>query len=470
MDDEHQDIIPIDIPKNDIELFLESLELKFNYDYKDYLKMNAKILHDTDKLELNFFITLFEDTELNPFDEEVIFNIEFIENEQPYVQIISNFIRPTMYDIKNYYLCLSSEYHYIFNQSQLAKCQLVLEEMISNIKNFIYYIKDCESLKIYIYFGEYNYGHVYHINDFMRNSNKLDFFRINQVIGEDFYDKILYIICTEINFIVFGPLENNKSLCKILFYIKLSDIEFNFEEIGYCYDKREIKKRLKIIINESKNRNIFNAINYEGNYNNKIKIIKLSSLNDTKNNSINILGKSVFDKDINISKNITQNKNKKRNSQILNSITTNILNEQNASKNKFEFLFFFKDESDENEPLILQNQYLFFKKFLAKKGVLDDIKFDNIILPYRLLFCHPIKDKENKKIILKVKDEIDKLIDLNEKIYEKYKSRKKELEKKRAKKSIKNIIYLCSKISGALFDDNKINNYLDKMRKYATII
>ena len=331
MDDELQDIIPIDIPKNDIELFLESLELKFNYDYKDYLKMNAKVLHDTDKLQLNFIIALFEDTELNPYDDEVKFNIEFIENEQPYVQIISNFIRPTMYDIKNYYLCLSSEYHYIFNQSQLAKCQLVLEEMISNIKNFIYYIKDCESLKIYIYFGEYNYGHVYHINDFMRNSNKLDFFRINQVIGEDFYDKILYIICTEINFIVFGPLENNKSLCKILFYIKLSEVEFSFEEIGYCFDKKEIKKRLKITVNikiDNKKRKSINNINDEKSYNNKIKIIKLSSLNDNENNYINILGKTDFDNDLNKSKTVTQNKNKnkKRNSQIFNSITSNILN------------------------------------------------------------------------------------------------------------------------------------------------
>ena len=84
----------------------------------------------------------------------------------------------------------------------------------------------------------------------MKNRNNIDFFRINQIKGENIYDNFYYIICTEIYFIVFEPLENDKSLGKILFYHKLSDIEFHYEEVGYSTDKNEVKKRLKIIIFE----------------------------------------------------------------------------------------------------------------------------------------------------------------------------------------------------------------------------
>ena len=69
-----------------------------------------------------------------------------------------------------------------------------------------------------------------------------------------------------------------------------------------------------------------------------------------------------------------------------------------------------------------------------------------------------------------MKDDIDKLIEYDEKIFEKYKDSKKEYDQKRKIKSVNNIIFLCSKISGALSEDDTINNYLDKMRNYALIL
>ena len=173
MDDEYKDYTPIDAPLNENELFIESLCLKLNSDYNDYLKINGKILHSTNKLNLSFDILLYDDTEINPFEEEIKLNIEFIENERPYIQILSNFLRPTMYDIKNYYFCLSSKLKYIFKSSDLANCQLILEEIMSNIGYFINHIKDSESFKIVIYFGEYEINHIYHINDFLRNSQRI---------------------------------------------------------------------------------------------------------------------------------------------------------------------------------------------------------------------------------------------------------------------------------------------------------
>ena len=475
MDDEYlqyKDYIPIEIPKNDYELFIETLETKINGDYNDYLKMNAKVLHDTDKLNLNFIITIYEETSLNPFEDEIIFYIEFIDGERPYVQIISNFITPTMYDYRNYFLCLSKKFNYVFKKSKLAECQITLEELVSNIKYFLYYLKDCENFKTYIYFGEYDTNHVYHINDFMRN-NKINFFKINQIKDYQFYDKILYVICTEIYFIVFEPIESNKALGIILFYNQLSEIEFNFEEVGYIYDKKEMKKRLKVIVSKTNHRILFKESDDEIKSSNKVKIMKLSQLHNSlkkpfktfKTDSISI-EKNINDK--NIKKHKKSQKLSKSNRQ---SIQNNIINEDSTydSNNNFEFLFVYKDEDDDNEVVILQNQYILFKQLIAKKSVLEDIGYANIISTYRLLFGHPFKINESKNLLRKIKEEIDKLIDYNKKLCEKYKDSKKEFDKKRIKKIINNIIYLCTKITGSLYEEDKINSYINIMRNYAEI-
>ena len=69
-----------------------------------------------------------------------------------------------------------------------------------------------------------------------------------------------------------------------------------------------------------------------------------------------------------------------------------------------------------------------------------------------------------------MKDEFDRLIEYNEKLFEKYKDSKNEFDQKIKVKSVNNIIFLCSKISGILSEDDTINDYLDKMRKYAVIL
>ena len=470
MDDEYD--IPIEIPKNDYELFIESLELKLNKEYSDYLIVNAKVLHDSEKINLNFKILIYEDTKMNPFENDILFNVEYIHGEQPYIQILSNFIRPTMYDFKNYYLCLSSKFDYIFNSTSLSYCQLSIEEIVSNIKYFLYHIKELDNFKIFMYFGEYNMDHIYQMNDFMRNSEKIDFFRVNQIKEDQFIDKILYIVCTEIYFIVFEPVESNKSLGKILFYSKLSELEFHFEEIGYSIDKKEMKKRLKIVVFDNKNRILFNDSNYEYKYNTKVQLFKLSTLNHYINNTINISSKVEY---LNLEKN-TNSKTRKNSKTYKNKINLNsnpnIINDNSeisySSKNTFEFLFLYKDEYDGNETLILQNQYVLFKKFISKQKILDDIGYPSVISFYGLLFGHKMKPKILNESLPKTKEEFDKLINYNEKLYEKYKDSKKEFDKKRIKILVKNIIFLCSTITGLLSEDNEINLYIDLMRKYAT--
>ena len=151
--------------------------------------------------------------------------------------------------------------------------------------------------------------------------------------------------------------------------------------------------------------------------------------------------------------------------------TNNIIKiEDYNSKNTFEFSFINFKEDEDNDTLVLQNEYTLFKKFIIRKEIFANIKYNSIITPYRLLFGHSLNQNEKIASIRKMKDDIDKLIDYNEKLFEKYKDSKKEFDQKRKIKSVNNIIFLCSKISGTLSEDDTINNYLDKMRKYAVIL
>ena len=489
-ENEYEDIIPIDMPKNQFELFVETLEFRINQNYN--VKINGKLLHDTEKINIHFDSLLYDNSEINPFDEEIEISIDFFEDEIPYVQIMSNFHNPTFYDIKNYYLCLSSNQNYIFKKSRLDYCQLALEEIFSNMKYFLYHIKECDQMKTFIYFGEYNYDHIYHINNFLRNSEKIDFYRINRIKDNKFYDKMLYIICTELYIIAFDPIEENKSLGRILFYTKLSDTEFHFEEIGFSIDKGEPQKRLKVILVDTKNRLFFRESNEEIKSSSKVNLIKINSgkkkhkdKHKEKRNNKDNDPEDNSEKTDDIS-HYSENKikkgsfkTKKRNSEILKldmekiekpQISNNIIKKEDyISKNTFEFSFINFKEDENNDPLVLQNDYTLFKKFIIRKEIFTNIKYNSIITPYRLLFGHSLAQKEKNISIKKMKDDIDKLIDYNEKLFEKYKDSKKEFDKKRKVKSVNNIIFLCSKISGVLSEDDTINVYLDKMRKYAVI-
>ena len=489
-DNDNANIIPINLPKNQFELFIETLEYRINQNYN--VKINGKMLHDTEKINIHFDALLYDNSEINPFDEEIELSIDFFEDEIPYVQIMSNFHNPTFYDIKNYYLCLSSNQNYIFKKSRLDYCQLALEEIFSNMKYFLYHIRECDQMKTFIYFGEYNYDHIYHINNFLRNSEKIDFYRINRIKDNKFYDKMLYIICTELFIIAFVPIEENKSLGRILFYTKLSDTEFHFEEIGFSIDKAEPKKRLKVILVDTKNRLFFRESNEEIKSNSKVNLIKINSDkkkhkekrnnkdSDTEEDSENTDDISHYYEN-KIKKGSF--KKKKRNSEILKidkekldkvekaQTTNNIIKiEDYNSKNTFEFSFINFKEDEDNDTLVLQNEYTLFKKFIIRKEIFANIKYNSIITPYRLLFGHSLNQNEKIASIRKMKDDIDKLIDYNEKLFEKYKDSKKEFDQKRKIKSVNNIIFLCSKISGTLSEDDTINNYLDKMRKYAVIL
>lgn len=465
------EISEISEEEQDYILFIESLELKLNKQYKNIIKLQGKLLHETENINILFDVFLYKSTEINPFEADIEISIEFIENEAPYVQIMTNFLEPTLYDIKNYFLCLSKKKDYIFQSKYMGKCQIVFLEIISNMQIFLYHLYNCELFKTFVYFGEYNMNHIYHINNFLQNNEIIDFFRINRIDNEKFYEKILYIIITELHLIVFEPNDNNKSLCKILFYKKLSEIFINCEEVKYS-TKDKTTKKLKVSIKDIKNNILFIKKHDKNMINDKIKILKKdnnskSNQDIPKSNEIIINEKNYKIADSN--KKEKQEDNYDNKFKTLNSNQSILNNNQNNSYNKFEFLFINEEEKDDLKFENLKKEYENYKKFEQKKKILLENQYQNIISAYWLIFNYLNDLNKNGYSLQENIDEIDKLIEYNEKLFNKYSKRKTNVDKKILNNAINNIIFLCTEITSTLINekDNIINNYVEKIRKYS---
>ena len=465
------EISEISEEEQDYILFIESLELKLNKQYKNIIKLQGKLLHETENINILFDVFLYKSTEINPFEADIEISIEFIENEAPYVQIMTNFLEPTLYDIKNYFLCLSKKKDYIFQSKYMGKCQIVFLEIISNMQIFLYHLYNCELFKTFVYFGEYNMNHIYHINNFLQNNEIIDFFRINRIDNEKFYEKILYIIITELHLIVFEPNDNNKSLCKILFYKKLSEIFINCEEVKYS-TKDKTTKKLKVSIKDIKNNILFIKKHDKNMISDKIKILKKdnnskSNQDIPKSNEIIINEKNYKIADSN--KKEKQEDNYDNKFKTLNSNQSILNNNQNNSYNKFEFLFINEEEKDDLKFENLKKEYENYKKFEQKKKVLVENEYQNIISAYWLIFNYLNDLNKNGYSLQENIDEIDKLIEYNEKLFNKYSKRKTNVDKKILNNAINNIIFLCTEITSTLINekDNIINNYVEKIRKYS---
>ena len=464
------EISEISEEEQDYILFIESLELKLNKQYKNIIKLQGKLLHETENINILFDVFLYKSTEINPFEADIEISIEFIENEAPYVQIMTNFLEPTLYDIKNYFLCLSKKKDYIFQSKYMGKCQIVFLEIISNMQIFLYHLYNCELFKTFVYFGEYNMNHIYHINNFLQNNEIIDFFRINRIDNEKFYEKILYIIITELHLIVFEPNDKNKSLCKILFYKKLSEIFINCEEVKYS-TKDKTTKKLKVSIKDIKNNILFIKKHDKNMINDKIKILKKDN-NSKSNQDIPKSNEIINEKNYKIAdsnKKEKQEDNYDNKFKTLNSNQSILNNNQNNSYNKFEFLFINEEEKDDLKFENLKKEYENYKKFEQKKKVLVENEYQNIISAYWLIFNYLNDLNKNGYSLQENIDEIDKLIEYNEKLFNKYSKRKTNVDKKILNNAINNIIFLCSEITSTLINgkDNIINNYVEKIRKYS---
>lgn len=463
--------LEINEDEKDYNLLIESLQIKINQKYNNNLKVQGKLLHETKNINIFYYIFIYKSTEINPFEADIEMSVEFIENEPPYVQIMTNFLEPSLYDLKNYFKCLTKRSDYVFNYKYLGKCQIVFQDLISNIQFFLNHLFNCELLKTFIYFGEYDLNHIYHINNFLKNDEIVDFFRVNRIVNENLFNNILYIIITELYLLVFEPENNNKSLGKILFHKKLSEISINFEEVYLLSDKK-IKKRLKLIIEDIKKGILFKEKYNENYINEKIRIVREDyNWNEINNLNTTNLYKSINDKEI--TKQNKENKKDKDEDNSINSAKTwnnlSVVNKNNKFCTfcyKFEFIFVNKNENDDN----IQKEYDYFKRISIKKLVITKKKYKILIFPYWLLFNQLNNINANNYSLYENKDEINKLIEYNEKLCDKYCKGKNKIEKIISNNAINNIIFLCSEMCSSLInDDESINFYVEKLKKYSNM-
>ena len=88
--------------------------------------------------------------------------------------------------------------------------------MIIGINNFLTFLNDSLKIKLFIFFGEYEYRYIYQINGFLQNKNYLNFYRINEIINNNEEER--NIIFTKLYFLLFKPLKKDKTQIKLLFH------------------------------------------------------------------------------------------------------------------------------------------------------------------------------------------------------------------------------------------------------------
>ena len=237
-------------------------------DYKDnkYISLNCKLLHYLSEPSLYYSIIIHKNTEINPFDKEIKLCFEFINGETPYVTILNDLNYLVLNDNRNYFRCLTMEHNYVFYLDKYNLAKYMLKEMISGIRNFLSYVKETIEINYFVYFGEYEFNHVYQINDFLMNYNNIFFYRIYKI--KDKIQKEKYIIFTKLYFLVFQPLESDKALMKLSFYMELNEINFNFDKneenqsLILDLTKTKYKKKFELVLIDRKHHRLKGSNNF----------------------------------------------------------------------------------------------------------------------------------------------------------------------------------------------------------------
>ena len=201
--------------------------------YKDNkeLKITGKILYYIkDEEIISFYCTLYKTTTINSFDSDIYLNFEFKNNYTPYIKILNDFINPTLNDGRNIYYCLTNKHKYIFDINNLNEFEKIFFELIDNLKQFLICLKENIQINAFIYYGEYEIGRIYKINELIVNKNTMKFYRIMQIKGKE--EEMKYIIITQLFFLIFEPLEDDMSLAKLYKLFVLKDFQFAFEELN----------------------------------------------------------------------------------------------------------------------------------------------------------------------------------------------------------------------------------------------
>ena len=280
----------------DYKLLIANLIKK--YSNNESMKMIGKILnYMKDNTILQFYCTIYKNTDINPFSSDINLSFEFIDNSPPYIQILNDFINPTLNDVRNIFYCLTNQHQYIFKKNKLEEFEKTFHKIIDGLKYFLLCLKENIQINVYIYYGEYQMEHIYDINDFLTNKNTIKFFRIIKINGKN--EEMRYIVITQLFFLLFEPLNSDKSLAKLEQFFYLKDINFSLDEV--ILNKKKLKKNtffLKILNNLTKNlfeiefilysENIGNNVNLENNDSTNNKYLEFKNILLSKKNEIDL--------------------------------------------------------------------------------------------------------------------------------------------------------------------------------------
>lgn len=337
--------------------FISKIESKYNKkdDSLNDIKIIGRVLYYMKDVTIIYFnYKMPKNSEDNPFDKDIMFGFEFIENKVPYIRALNNFVNPTLYDGRNLYYCLTNNYNYVFDVNKLDECMQIIDMLVIGIKNFIVSLKDNIDIKVFIYYGEYNINHVYLMNDFLMNSQILKFYRIYELNNNNKNEELKYILITQLFFLIFEPVSENKALGKLIQIYYIKDVKIIIE--NNSKNKIEQKDYFFKINKDSNDTNLIKFILAKGGFDGKKRTkndncdyndyLELKKTLDEKKAELNFGNYLLV---INKSKNLCAPK-EKRNSNKKKFISKNRCNDYKKYIEYYEILYDYykKKEKEEN--------------------------------------------------------------------------------------------------------------------------
>ena len=165
--------------------------LKEKFYQKKVLDIIAKELYDNSFL---IHVTFKSKTDLNSFLEDISFSIMLIKGKIPYIKCITNFTFPTLFDNRNLYYNIMNENKDLNDDS--SNILEISEKIIQNIPIFLKQCYEDISIRVLVYYGNYNINEEYNMNDFIEN-NSLLFYRFILINNNDKTSKKKYFIISD---------------------------------------------------------------------------------------------------------------------------------------------------------------------------------------------------------------------------------------------------------------------------------
>ena len=206
---------------NDIDFDLISSTLINKFSTENLLSITTKVLVLTK--DMIIYLNYPFPSEINPFKAEIQFNITLTPQfpiDPPSVKCKTNFIYPTIFDNRE---LLESILTHKWSYKKYNNILIPLEEIITQIPTFLKRIFENIQNRTLVYYGKIIENKEFLINDFIEN-NQIQFFNVMHYTST--HDKVQrYIILTDIYFLLFHPLETEKSKGILIMKEDLRDIK-----------------------------------------------------------------------------------------------------------------------------------------------------------------------------------------------------------------------------------------------------